>query len=346
MRFAILFVLALVTHVARAQPVSYQVRPEVSLGQKPQIRITAAVKVRDVRIELERGDGKQFTLKQAALAKDQAVTLSVGDGTAGSATYKGSISAQPESGERWVNTFEITTLVRPPLAVGYDAEHLDLVKHELRFTMSRPAGRASLTVIGEDGSELGKGSATYAKEAPNTWVAITWTQPAAARVMMLKLHAESADAGISDVELVPWSVSIDHEDVSFASDSAVIEPSEEVKLAASIAKINDVVKKSERFVKVKLYVAGHTDTIGPGAKNRTLSLERARAIAAYFRKQGIALPIAFAGYGEDVPKVTTPDNTDERANRRADYVLGPVGAPPPFNGPYAKAHAAWKELAK
>ena len=146
--------------------------------------------------------------------------------------------------------------------------------------------------------------------------------------------------------LVPWSVSIDHEDVSFASDSAVIEPSEEMKLAASITKINDLVKKSEKFVKVKLYVAGHTDTVGPSAKNRTLSLARAHAIAAYFRAQGIALPIAFAGFGEDVPKVTTPDNTDERANRRADYVLGPVGAPPPFNGPYAKAHAAWKELVK
>ncbi len=341
MRYAIL--LLLVAHVAGAQPVSYQVRSDVALGQKPQIRITAAVNVRDVRVELQRDDGKHFTLKQAAIAKDQAVTLSIGDGAAGAASYQGTISAQAD-GPRWSNPLELATTVRPPLHVGYDIEHLDLAKHRLEFTLSRPAGQATLVAIGEDGSELGKGAATFAKEAPNTWLAITWTQPATARVLMLKLHAESADLGVSEVELVPWSVSIDHEDVSFASDSAVIAPAEEAKLAASIAKIADIVKSSEKFVKVKLYVAGHTDTVGPSAKNRALSLERAHAIAVYFRAQGIALPIAFAGYGEDVPKIATPDNTGERANRRADYVLGPVGAPPPFKGPYAKAKAAWKEL--
>ena len=339
-------ILLLVAHVAEAQPVSYQVRPVVSLGAKPQLRITAATRVSDVRIELERDDGKKFSLHQGAMAKDQAVTLSIGDGAAGVATYQGTISAQAEGAARWSEALQIATTVRPPLVVGYDAAHLDLATHELRFTLSRPAASATLTAIGEDGSELGAGRATYAKEAPRTWLAITWTQPATARVLMLKLHAESADAGMSDVELVPWSVTIDHEDVTFASDSAVIAASEAVKLAASVAKIESIVKQSEKFVKVKLYVAGHTDTVGPSAKNRTLSLERARAIAAYLRQQGLTLPIAYAGYGEDVPKVHTPDNTDERANRRADYVLGPVGAPPPFNGPYAKAHATWRELGK
>jgi hypothetical protein len=56
------------------------------------------------------------------------------------------------------------------------------------------------------------------------------------------------------------------------------------------------------------------------------------------------VPIAFAGFGEDVPKVKTPDETDERANRRADYVLGPVGGAPPFKGAYLKAKADWKAL--
>jgi outer membrane protein OmpA-like peptidoglycan-associated protein len=209
--------------------------------------------------------------------------------------------------------------------------------------MSRPAGAAELSVIGEDGSEIGKGSATFASEKPGTWLSIAWTQ-SAGRVLMLKLHAESADAGASDVQLVPWSVTIDHEDVNFATDSADIAASEDGKLSASLAVIQDAVKKSEQFVKMKLYVAGHTDTVGPAAKNKKLSMARARAIAAYFRKAGIALPIAYAGFGEDVLKVPTKDEVDEKANRRADYVLGPVGAPPPFKGPYAKAHATWSEL--
>ena len=330
---------------AGAQPVSYQLKLDVALGAKPQIRITAAQPVADVRIELDRDDGVHVTLAQGALALNQAVTLSIGDGAAGKASWKGTISAQARGeSKRWSDALAFDTVIRPPVHVGYDAEHLDLDKHELQFTMSRPAGSAELVVLGEDGSELGKGSATFAKEKAGTWVKVTWTQPANARVLMLKLHAESADGGASDVELVPWSVTIDHEDVNFATDSAEIAASEDAKLAASVAKIKEVVKRSEKFVKMKLYVAGHTDTVGSSAKNRTLSLARARAIAGYFRKQGIALPLAYAGFGEDVLKVPTKDETDERANRRADYVIGPVGAPPPFKGPYLKAHAAWADL--
>jgi len=340
----LIFLCALAS-VAHAQPVSYQVKLEVPEGQKPQIRITAATPVSDVKLELERDDGKKLTLKQGALAKNQAVTLAIGDGAAGKAIYKGTISAQESSGaSRWSDPVTFATIVRPQVHVGYDVEHLDLDKHVLQFTLTRPAGEATLVAIGEDGSELGRGAASYKRESAGTWLPISWTQPAGARVLMLKLHVESADAGAADVELVPWSVAIDHEDVNFATDSAVIEAGEQQKLAVSVQKIGEVVKRSEKFVKMKLYVAGHTDTVGPGAKNRKLSLERAHAIAAYFRKQGIALPIAYAGFGEDVLKVPTKDDTDERANRRADYVIGPVGAPPPFKGPYVRAHATWAEL--
>ncbi|HEV7555274.1 MAG TPA: OmpA family protein, partial [Kofleriaceae bacterium] len=96
--------------------------------------------------------------------------------------------------------------------------------------------------------------------------------------------------------------------------------------------------------KMQLYVAGHTDTVGSSASNRKLSLARARAIATYFRGKGLVMPIAFAGFGEDVLAVKTPDETDEHANRRVDYVLGPAGGTPPFRGPYLKAHADWKKL--
>ncbi|HEX3759731.1 MAG TPA: OmpA family protein [Kofleriaceae bacterium] len=234
--------------------------------------------------------------------------------------------------------------VRAPFHVTYDADHLDLAGHVLQFQMSRPAGSAELTAIGEDGQPLGTGAASYDKPPPGTWLSVAWTQPAEARVLKLELRAVSADGLVTRVELIPWSVTIDHEDVNFATRSAVIEPGEEAKLDASLARIGEVVKRSEKFVKMQLYVAGHTDTVGPAGKNLTLSLDRARAIASYFRRKGLALPIVFAGFGEQVLKVSTPDETDERRNRRADYVIAPRGAPPPFQGPYLKAHVAWKQL--
>jgi outer membrane protein OmpA-like peptidoglycan-associated protein len=345
MRRICLLVILLVAGTARAQPVSFEIQGDVPAGKKPVLRVTAVQRVTDLRVELKRDDGKDFTLRQAALAKGQAVMLPVGDGAAGKATYQGSISAQIAGGERWSDQLSFETLVRAPIKVSYDAAHLDLDKHVLQFKLSRPAGSAALTVIGEDGKELGTGSATYKKDPPDTWLPITWTQPADAHVMMMKLHVVSAEGLAASVELIPWSVTVDHEDVNFNVDSAVIEPTEKAKLDASLTKIAEIVKRSEAFVKMRLYVAGHTDTVGPDAKNRKLSLDRARAIATYFRRKGLALPIAFAGFGESVLKIKTADNIDERANRRADYVIGPASsATPPFQGPYLKARAAWQQL--
>jgi outer membrane protein OmpA-like peptidoglycan-associated protein len=344
MRCILVLAVLLAAGTARAQPVSFELKGDVAVGQKPMLRLVAVQPVTDLRIELRRDDGKDFHLRHAALGKGQSVTLAVGDGAAGKASYTGSISAQIVGGERWTDPLSFSTLVRAPVKVTYDIDHLDLDKHVLQFKLSRPAGSAELTAVGEDGKELGTGSATYKKEPPDTWLPVTWTQPGSARVMMLKLRAVSADGLATNVELVPWSVTIDHEDVNFATDSAVIERAEEAKLDASLAKITEAVKRSERFMKMRLYVAGHTDTVGPDGKNRKLSLDRARAIASYFRRKGLALPIAFAGFGEDVLKVKTADNVDERANRRADYVIGPASGAPPFKGPYLKARATWQQL--
>ncbi|HET9626771.1 MAG TPA: OmpA family protein [Kofleriaceae bacterium] len=231
----------------------------------------------------------------------------------------------------------------PPIHVGYDLGHLDLDKHVLQFKPSRAITEATITAIGEDGGELGKGAATY-HEAGGQWLAITWTQPDAARVMMLKLRVAADDGVATHVELVPWSVTIDHDDVNFSTDSAVIEPGETAKLDASFAKIDALIAKTGKVMKLKLYIAGHTDTVGPSGKNRELSRARAVAIGGYLRKKGVRVPIVVAGFGEDVLKVKTADNTDERANRRADYVLGPAAGAPPFGGPYLKARADWKPL--
>ena len=313
------------------------------VGKKPALRITATQSVTDLRIELDRDDGKHFTIKHPSLPKGKTVTLAVGDGTPGKASYKGTIAASV-GGQAWSEQLTFETRVTAPIKVTYDAEHLDLDKRELQIKLSRPVDEASLVVIGDDGKELAKATATLTGKPADTWLPITWTQPAGTRVMIMKLRVSASDGVASNVELIPWSVAIDHEDVNFATDSAVIEASETKKLDASVTKIKQAIEKSERFMKMKLYVAGHTDTVGDGAKNRKLSFDRALAIATYFKKKGIAIPIVAAGFGEDVLKVKTADNTDERANRRADYVLGPAQGAPPFKGPYLKARADWKQL--
>jgi len=236
------------------------------------------------------------------------------------------------------------TAAAQSIRVGYDVDHLDLDKHVLQFTVSRPIATAELVVIGDDGKQLDSESGTYEKEPAGKWLAIAWKQPEGTTVLKLQLHVVAADGRGTKLELVPWSVTVEHVDVNFATNSSVIEPDEAKKLDASLETIEDVIKRTAKYLPMTLYVAGHTDTVGPSAKNRTLSLDRARAIAGYFRKHGVTLPIAYAGFGEDVLKVKTPDETDEPANRRADYVLGPAAGAPPFKGAYQAAHADWKRL--
>ena len=105
------------------------------------------------------------------------------------------------------------------------------------------------------------------------------------------------------------------------------------KLDASHALIADAVSRYGRFADLRLYIVGHTDTVGDTDANRELSLQRARVIAAYLRKRGLKLPIFFEGLGEQSPRVVTPDETDEAANRRAEYILAvepPALAPTPI----------------
>jgi outer membrane protein OmpA-like peptidoglycan-associated protein len=59
--------------------------------------------------------------------------------------------------------------------------------------------------------------------------------------------------------------------------------------------------------------------VGDPGSNRALSQNRAIAIAKWFKKNGIVVAVYARGFGEDMLKVATPDNTDEEQNRRADY---------------------------
>src|SRR5205823_5647645 len=105
---------------------------------------------------------------------------------------------------------------------------------------------------------------------------------------------------------------------------------EEPKLTAALPSLEKAIKRYSEAVKVagatiRLYVSGYTDTVGPASSNRSLSDARAHAIAQWFRKKGVTVPIYARGFGEDILKVETPDETPEQKNRRADYDVGVNG---------------------
>jgi outer membrane protein OmpA-like peptidoglycan-associated protein len=123
------------------------------------------------------------------------------------------------------------------------------------------------------------------------------------------------------VDFFPWSFEIPHDDVTFDTGKWDIKPEEQRKLDESTAKALEAIRKFGKFADVTLFVAGHTDTQGPTASNRTLSLNRARAIAGYFRKKGVTITIRYDGFGEEALAVGTADEVDEVRNRRVQYII-------------------------
>jgi outer membrane protein OmpA-like peptidoglycan-associated protein len=310
---------------AHAQMVDIKLHNQVPPGQKPSLTLTPTPGVARLRVEVVRQeDQKRFVVEHGPLGAGESATLAIGDGRAGRAHWSGTLVASYPDGNRQTYQLSFESAVIGELKVTYAREHLDLDGRVLEFQLSRAAGRAELKVFGDDGQQIGQGEAAYQKEPPGTWLKIGWTQRAG-NVLRLELRAVDADGQASLVKLIPWSVRIAHDEVVFATGQSAIQPSEEAKLDASYQKIIDAVaavRRAEPSLPVRLFIAGHTDTVGASADNRRLSLDRARAIAAWFRARGLPLPTLYAGFGEDALKVKTPDNTDEAANRRADYIVG------------------------
>jgi outer membrane protein OmpA-like peptidoglycan-associated protein len=287
--------------------------------------VTAGMPLKQVRLELTREDGKSFAAASGALRQQQQAVLAIGDGQGGRYKWTGKLIAVLPDGNRHTQELTFETAVQGDLRIGYTRERLDLDAHVLEFTLSRPAGSATLRVFADDGSEIGEGSATFSGEAAGTWLRLPWSESKKGNVMRLELRAVSKEGLAATAKLLPWSVRVPHEEVVFETGKWEIRPSEEQKLDASYKKIVDaldVARKADPTLQVKLFIAGHTDTVGTSADNRVLSRERARAIGAWFREHGLPLPVLVAGFGEDAPKVKTPDNTDSAANRRADYIVG------------------------
>src|SRR5262249_41984312 len=79
------------------------------------------------------------------------------------------------------------------LRVSSDAAHLDLDGHALECRPSRAVASAGIVAVGEDGAEIGSGSASYTDAASPGWLRITWTQRPDTRVMILKLRVVAED---------------------------------------------------------------------------------------------------------------------------------------------------------
>jgi len=307
--------------VAKADAISVKLVTTVPAGQQPRLTITALQPVDKIEILLNRDDGKMVeeTIGTLGVGGSRDVML---DAAAGRHQYSGRITCV-SSGKPSATQVSFETSVAGIMRVSLDKSRVDLAHGRLEVQVSIPEGRIELKILSAtDGATLVEHEQSFSDHAAQDPLIVQWNPPPKdAEVGRVDVRVSDPSGAFQSYSLFPWQVYIPHEEVTFATDSSAIAATETPKLQASLAKIADALTKHKDLGSIKLYIAGHTDTVGAAKYNLGLSLKRAQAIAGWFRKNGLGVTIAFEGFGEQALRVATPDNTDEPRNRRVDYIL-------------------------
>jgi outer membrane protein OmpA-like peptidoglycan-associated protein len=229
---------------------------------------------------------------------------------------------------------------QPKLELAIDRSKVDLENGKLEAKLTRPACKVVVKVLGESGAVLAEVTRGFDGAAAGTPLVVGWSSRGKEPIARIEVWGHDTQGSFVGVAITPWNMSVEHEEVNFENDSDAIRQSEVPKLEASLQKVKEKVGKYKGDGKVTLYISGFTDTVGSPDYNISLSRRRARSIASWFRGHGLQIPVAYEGFGENVPLVKTPDETPEPKNRRTDYTLSIE--PPRL--PSGSASFSWKGI--
>jgi outer membrane protein OmpA-like peptidoglycan-associated protein len=134
---------------------------------------------------------------------------------------------------------------------------------------------------------------------------------------LIELRGCPADTGVAttlsdaDQQILDTAVA----QVAFNSSSATLTPrSKEI--------LSEIAALMKKYPDAYLEISGHTDSSGSARRNMDLSMQRARACAAYIASEGITLDRLFAyGYGESQPVTDNATPAGRRQNRRVEFNL-------------------------
>lgn len=316
--------LMLVAPVARGEDaLKVDVVPKALVGAgQPALVVKANQRLDRLTLDVRRsGDNKRLRLEAGPVLAGRDHRFELTLAKPGKARFTGTLSVEiGDQGGQMPIDVEVELL--SPLEVTIARDDVDTKKRQLYLQADRDMKRVQVTVMSDTGTPMGTTVETFKGnlQPANTRVEVRYKQ-SKGRIMRITVQAWDADEFFGAVDLFPWQVDIPHEEVNFATGKSDIDATEAEKLDASYVLINAAIDKYGDLAKIRLFVAGHTDTVGDAASNRGLSNERARALGRWFRKRGVKIPILFAGFGEDALLVETPDNADEAKNRRAEYIV-------------------------
>jgi outer membrane protein OmpA-like peptidoglycan-associated protein len=105
-------------------------------------------------------------------------------------------------------------------------------------------------------------------------------------------------------------------------DHVLFEQSKYVLLPESYAELDKLVNTLKKYPAMRILVAGHTENVGDPRLNQALSEHRARVVANYLSRGGIAESrIETRGYGGTHPVAGNATEADRARNRRVEFTV-------------------------
>ncbi len=92
--------------------------------------------------------------------------------------------------------------------------------------------------------------------------------------------------------------------------------------SATQQNLNELANSLNEYEDTELNILGHTDNVGSGSYNKTLSMNRANSVEDYLVGQGVdSGRLHILGYGENDPITTNETEEGRQQNRRVEIVI-------------------------
>jgi outer membrane protein OmpA-like peptidoglycan-associated protein len=336
---SVLLVAALLPALAFADSVNVTLTNNALKGKGlPAVHIEILEPIAGFRLTLAKDGGKPQEWKGGGKpGVTRTIELNQGEGVA---KWAGELIINLPNGTTGTMPLEFETELVGALTLTMDKDKdADIPGRKLRFSLNQPIAKVHLRVLMDTGATIIDDDINFNGEPAGTKLEVTWPE-AKGQAIKVNLRAFAKSGVFNGVELSSWQVDIPHDEVNFASGKWDVTAEEAPKLEASLKLTLDAIEKFGALAEIKLYIIGCTDTVGPAASNRTLSLNRARSIGAWFRKRGVRIPVMYEGFGEEALLVGTADEVDEPKNRRAMYIIS-IDPPRTQNTPF---EPKWQRL--
>lgn len=313
---------------ALANDVDLRIDARAPPGQQPRLTVIINKDVESVSIDVAAGKTR-LRQKKGPAPQGGSIEFTLPQSGFGKVSWKGNLSVVFADGASGTLPLAFQT---ERLSTHFEfyirKENLDLEHDKLTLISQRHTSKVDIEVYTDEDELLSSSSTDYATVIPaGQLVEVSWLPKKKADVLRLRLTVYDENGSFQISDSFPYSVSIEHDDVVFDSGKSLIRADQEPKLHAVVPAIDRALKRfgpamTAAGTTVKLFVQGHTDSVGDPGANRVLSQQRALAIATWFKQHGVVVVVYARGFGEDRLKVETPDHTDQEQNRRAEYEVG------------------------